>query len=140
MIDKNNYFLSSEGVNDEIATIIKLFFSSGDKVNIGDLIYSFETTKAVVDVEALSDGFIQYFVLEGDEIDIGSLVCKISVKKKKIVDNLKKRSKEQSNIKPTKKNLVIIHRETNTQENFNDALKILATKKYGRSKITFGVF
>ena len=28
----------------------------------------------------------------------------------------------------------------NTQENFNDALKILATKKYGRSKITFGVF
>ena len=38
MIDKNNYFLSSEGVNDETATIIKLFFSSGDKVKIGDLI------------------------------------------------------------------------------------------------------
>ena len=107
MIDKNNYFLSSEGVNDETATIIKLFFSSGDKVKIGNLIYSFETTKAVVDVEALSDGFIEYLVLEGDEIDVGSLVCKVSMKKKKIVDNLKKRSKEQKNIKPTKKALKI---------------------------------
>ncbi len=53
-------------------------------------------------------------------------------------NNILKKIKELKVFK--KKNLVIIHRETNTQENFNDALKILATKKYGRSKITFGVF
>ena len=38
-----------------------------------------------------------------------------------------------------KKNLVIIHREAKNIENFNGTLKILTLKKYGRSKITFGV-
>ena len=38
-----------------------------------------------------------------------------------------------------KKNLVIIHREAKNIENFKGTLKILTLKKYGRSKITFGV-
>ena len=38
-----------------------------------------------------------------------------------------------------KKNLIIIHRESKNVENFNGILKILTLKKYGRSKITFGV-
>jgi len=38
-----------------------------------------------------------------------------------------------------KKNLVIIHRETKNMESFNSTLKILTLKKYGRSKITFGM-
>ena len=38
-----------------------------------------------------------------------------------------------------KKNLVIIHREAKNIENFNGTLKMLTLKKYGRSKITFGV-
>ena len=38
-----------------------------------------------------------------------------------------------------KRNLVIIHRESKNIEEFNGVLKILTLKKYGRSKITFGV-
>ena len=38
-----------------------------------------------------------------------------------------------------KKNLVIIHREAKNVENFNGLLKVLTSKKYGRSKITFGI-
>lgn len=40
----------------------------------------------------------------------------------------------------SKKNLVIIHTEEKKNQNFSNLLKILTTKKYGRSKITFGVF
>lgn len=38
----------------------------------------------------------------------------------------------------TKKNLVIIHRESKKFEKFSDYLEILSERKYGRSKITFG--
>ena len=36
--------------------------------------------------------------------------------------------------------IVIIHRESKKNDNFNDLIKILDTKKYGRSKIIFGCF
>ena len=39
-----------------------------------------------------------------------------------------------------KNNLVIFHRETKIHENYNDIVKVIMTKKYGRSKIIFGSF
>ncbi len=36
--------------------------------------------------------------------------------------------------------IVIIHRDKKTEENLENFLKIIETKQYGRSKITFGVF
>ena len=99
MSKTNKYFLPAEDVNDEKAKIVKLFFDSGDKVTQGDLIYSFETTKAIVDVETESEGFIQYFVGEGEEVDIGSLVCEISKTRKKILVNTKNQvTKKKKNI------------------------------------------
>ena len=41
-------------------------------------------------------GFIQYFVSEGDELEIGSLVCEISKEKKATSD--KKKNKPTKNI------------------------------------------
>ena len=38
-----------------------------------------------------------------------------------------------------KNNLLIIHRENKTREFLNDNFRILETKKYGRSKIIFGL-
>ena len=86
MSKTNQYFLPAEDVNDEKAIIVTLYFNSGNKVSKGDLIYSFETTKAVVDVETEFGRYIQYFVSEGDELNIGSLVCEISKEKKEISD------------------------------------------------------
>ena len=40
----------------------------------------------------------------------------------------------------TKDHVVIIHREKNTEDDFEHFLKILFTKIYGRSKIIFGIF
>jgi len=39
-----------------------------------------------------------------------------------------------------KKHIVIIHREKRTEDNLNDCLKTIKIKKYGRSKIIFGLF
>ncbi len=39
-----------------------------------------------------------------------------------------------------KKHITIIHRENNSNDEFNDLLEIIETKKYGRSKIIFGLF
>ena len=47
------------------------------------------------------------------------------IKKKKIYDN---------------KHIIIIHREKRSEDNFSDIINILDIKKYGRSKIIFGVF
>ena len=38
-----------------------------------------------------------------------------------------------------KNNLIIIHREKKTDEDFKSFLKIIETKYYGRSKIIFGI-
>ena len=96
--------MPAEDVNDEKATIVKLYYVSGDKVKKGDLIFSFETTKAVIDVETEFDGFINYFLSEGDEASIGSLVCEISKEKTKTPGKQKNKiKKHKKNIKPTKK-------------------------------------
>jgi len=39
-----------------------------------------------------------------------------------------------------KSHIVIIHRDTKSKENFENLFKSLIVKKYGRSKIIFGVF
>jgi len=107
----NQYFLPTEDVNDEKAKIVALYFHSGQKVKKGDIIYSFETTKAVVDVETELEGFIQYFVSEGNELDIGSLVCEISKIKKETLNETRIILKEKQNkLKPTKKALILANK------------------------------
>ena len=39
-----------------------------------------------------------------------------------------------------KKHIAIIHRENKSNDEFNDLLEVIETKKYGRSKIIFGLF
>ena len=39
MSNIKQYYLPAEDVNDEKATVVKLFFDSGDKVKKNDLIY-----------------------------------------------------------------------------------------------------
>ena len=108
MADLNKYYLPSEDVNDEKATITEIFFKSGEKVVRGDLIYTFETTKATVEVKAEHDGFINYFINEGKVVEVGALVCEIS--KSKIITDKKSKSQLIENDKkilPTKKAIAL---------------------------------
>lgn len=72
------YKLPIEDVNDQEAVIVSIDFSNGDKVSSGDIIYSFETTKAVIEVDSEDEGYIFYLVNLSDEVKVGSGVCLIS--------------------------------------------------------------
>ena len=117
MLETNFFYLPAEDVNDEESTIINLYFNSGDKVNKDELIYSFETTKAVVDVNSDYDGFIKYFVSEGDVANVGSLICQISKSKIDKIDEPKKIVKK-TNIQPTKKALAFAKKHNIKIEDF----------------------
>ena len=87
------YRLPLENVNEEYATITAIYFKTGYFIKKGDIIFSFETTKAVMDVEAEGEGYIFYIVSEGQRIKVGSTVCVISSIRefdiKSIIDNRK---------------------------------------------------
>ena len=78
MTNLNQYYLPAEDVNEDKATIVEIYFQTGEKVTKEDLIYTFETTKATVEVKAEHEGFINYFVNKGQIAEVGSLVCEIS--------------------------------------------------------------
>ena len=108
MSNIKQYHLPAEDVNDEKATVVNLFFDSGDKVKKNDLIYTFETSKSVIDVESEFNGFIEYYVEENEEVNIGSLVCEISKTRKEKLEKTKNIIKViQKSVKPTKKALKI---------------------------------
>ncbi len=103
MGQNQKYYLPVEDVNDEKATILNLYFKSGDHVSENDLIYTFETTKAAVDVEATEDGFIHYFVEAGDDLATGMLVCEISDQKSPTVPIVPENETLPSGLKLTQK-------------------------------------
>src|SRR6201995_202430 len=64
-------------VNDRSLTVVEIPFSSGDKVNKGDVILVFETSKTTYDVEAQVDGYIQYLCVADRDYDVNAVVAKI---------------------------------------------------------------
>ncbi len=92
-----------------------------------------------------------------------SLLKKVSIEESEVETFLKNKKKEKYNIffldppyadktfvdnlntiKQNRmyedKHIVIIHRETNTLDSLEDHINIISTRKYGRSKIVFGLF
>jgi len=102
-----SYKVPVENVNDKFVIIADLHFDSGDYVSEGDIIYTFETSKAIVDVEAECDGYIFYVAEVNQEIKVGSLVCIISNDKDFDITDLKcetsKDDIEAADFKLTKK-------------------------------------
>ena len=87
---KKQYKLPLEDVNEDSAFISKFLFDSGNLVRVGEIIYSFETTKTAADVEAENEGYIYYIVKEGANIMIGSVVCIITDDKNFDIQSIKK--------------------------------------------------
>lgn len=73
--------IPQESVNDDKVAVLDLYFKNGDPVKIGDLALEFETSKATMSLEILQDGFIFYDCEVGDEVDVGSVVAKVSDEK-----------------------------------------------------------
>ena len=71
------YKLPSEDVNDDSAIIVKLYFESGKKVKKNDLLYAFETTKAVVDVKSDHAGYVMFYKNLEEKVIFDENICEI---------------------------------------------------------------
>lgn len=77
----NIYKLKLENASDNSVRITELYFKNEDEVKIGDLVISYETSKADFDVEAENDGFIYFSCKKDDQIEVGEEIFKISKSK-----------------------------------------------------------
>jgi acetyltransferase-like isoleucine patch superfamily enzyme len=78
-----NLIISQDSVNDEKVLIVTTFFKDGDEVKKGDLIIEYETSKAIMSIEAEQNGFVFYNCMAGDNVFIGTSVAEINNKKRK---------------------------------------------------------
>jgi acetyltransferase-like isoleucine patch superfamily enzyme len=61
--------------NEENVTLVRWCTADGDAVRKGDVLCEMETTKATVEVEAESDGFLRRLVPEGAQLRIGAPIA-----------------------------------------------------------------
>lgn len=86
--------IDQESVSDTEFIVTEINYKSGDKVSIGDIILTYETSKAVIDVESTIDGFLVLTVVSGDKIKVGDKVAFIVDDARKVKDLLKEVSFE----------------------------------------------
>jgi len=83
-----------ENVNDEVVIIQKLIITSGDEVEVGQAIMEIETSKTAIEICAPEAGTIHFDVVEGDEIPVGDVLCRISNDESDLVDQQKSRQNQ----------------------------------------------
>lgn len=64
-------------VNDTTLTVVEITRANGTKVSKGDLIMVFETSKTTYDVEAQSEGYIQYLCETDADYEVNAVVARI---------------------------------------------------------------
>jgi acetyltransferase-like isoleucine patch superfamily enzyme len=67
-----------EGVNDEVAHVVRWLIADGGRVDAGQPIVFLETTKATFDLVAPIAGFVFHMAVAGSEVPIGSVVALVS--------------------------------------------------------------
>lgn len=67
-----------EGVSDDFYVIVAIYAKDGQKVEKGDLLLCFETSKAAIEVEADQSGYYYSSVCEGDHVIAGDTLAVIS--------------------------------------------------------------
>src|SRR5689334_12907701 len=64
-------------VNDTSLTVVEISFPNGSLVKKGDMVMVFETSKTTYDVEAASDGYIQYLCEADHDYEVNTVVARI---------------------------------------------------------------
>ena len=77
MKNGTEYIIEKEGVSDESYEIVQIHFKNSDKVEKGDLIVEYETSKAVIEIEAEKEGFFYTVFAKGMSINVGKTVAVI---------------------------------------------------------------
>lgn len=66
-----------ETVNDDVVTVQDWHAKSGDVVKVKQLVCSIETSKAVLEVEAEAEGYLEIIHPKGAEVPIGELIGRV---------------------------------------------------------------
>jgi acetyltransferase-like isoleucine patch superfamily enzyme len=64
-----------ETVNDDVVTIVRWHQPDGSAIRAGDKAFSIETSKAILDVEAPSNGWLEILKPEGSQVPVGQVVA-----------------------------------------------------------------
>lgn len=72
--------IEKETVSDDEYLITEVYRESGKEVEKGELLFSFETSKADVDVESQATGYLYHNVKEEQTVKVGDIVAYISEK------------------------------------------------------------
>jgi len=67
-----------ESVNDQSLTVVGLNFKTGDWVKKDDVLVELETSKAIVTLEAGTDGFVIYHCKLNDDVPLNALIIQIA--------------------------------------------------------------
>jgi pyruvate/2-oxoglutarate dehydrogenase complex dihydrolipoamide acyltransferase (E2) component len=67
-----------ETVNDDSVKLTAWFVRSGERVSAEQLLGQVETSKALLDIHAPSDGFVRYEYGPGSEVAVGAALCYIT--------------------------------------------------------------
>jgi sugar O-acyltransferase (sialic acid O-acetyltransferase NeuD family) len=97
--------ISQESVSDSEFLITELNYKTGDKVAHGDIILTYETSKADIDVESPSDGFLVLLFRCGDKIQVGDKVAFIVTIENEVSGLLKEISLQKKIIPLVNKNI-----------------------------------
>ena len=73
-------FIPKETVSDDTVRIVELNSSSGSEVLKGEIVFSIETSKSVIEIESPISGFITHKLKLSESIPIGELAAIVSAK------------------------------------------------------------
>lgn len=74
-------YVHQESINDQSLTVVGLNFKNGDLVKNGDTLIELETSKAIVTIEAETDGYIIYHCILGQEVLLNDLIIRVADEK-----------------------------------------------------------
>ncbi len=66
--------IARESANDDTVTVQEWHFPNGAKVKAGDIVVSLETSKAVLEVEAEVEGYLEILVPAGTVAEVGTVI------------------------------------------------------------------
>ncbi len=77
----NKYYVEKFNASDDYFVITGLYVNQSQFVKNGELIFSIESSKADIDIEANKDGYLYYNIIKGQKVNVGELFYIISDEK-----------------------------------------------------------
>lgn len=71
--------IARESANDDTVTVQEWHFPNGAKVKAGDIVVSLETSKAVLEVEAEVEGYLEILVPAGTVAEVGTVIGVLNI-------------------------------------------------------------